>query len=61
MVVDSFPLIVKRLEEMILITDITKTVYRADSYTGGLEIFESCKPDLVLLGISSPEENPSNF
>ena len=53
---DSSALIVKRLEEMLLITDITKTVFSADSYTTGLNIFESCKPDLVVLGISSPEE-----
>ena len=56
LIVDSSALIVKRLEEMLLLTETTKTVYSADSYAAGLDVFGLIKPDVVLLGISSPDE-----
>jgi len=54
-------LIVKRLEKMRLITETTKNVYCSDSYSTGLEIFEICNPDVVLMGIGIPEEKSMNF
>ena len=61
LIVDISALIVKGLEEMLLVTDRTKTSYSADSYFAGSGIFESRKPDLFLLGFSSPEEKSINF
>ena len=61
LIVDSSALVVKGLEEMLLITDRTKTSYCADSYFAGSGIFESRKPGLVLLGFGSPEEKSITF
>ena len=56
LIVDSSILIVKRLEEMILLLETTRNVYSSDSYSVGLEIFEIYNPDVVLLGLGIPEE-----
>ena len=56
LIVDRSALIVKRLEEMLLLTEITKNVYSSDCYSIGLEIFEICNPEVVLMGIGIPEE-----
>ena len=61
LIVGSSALIVKRLEEMLLVTDRTKTGYSADFYFAGSGIFESRKPGLFLLGFSSPEEKSITF
>ena len=61
LIVESFALIMKRLEEMLLITDATQTIYSADFYPAGLEILESAKPDLGLFGINSGEEKSITF
>jgi chemotaxis response regulator CheB len=61
LIVDSSLLIVKRLEEMLLVADRTKNGHSADSYFAGSGIFESRKPDLLLLGFSSPEEKSITF
>jgi hypothetical protein len=61
LILERFTLIVRRLEEILLITGTAKTVYSADSYTSGSEIFESRIPVLLLLGTSSPEEKSITF
>ena len=56
LIVDSSLQIVQRLEEMLLTTKATSAVFISDNYENGLQLFNENKPDIVLIGISLPED-----
>jgi len=58
LIVDGSALIVKRLQEMLLVTENSTEVFCSDSYSAGFQIFETCNPDVVLLGVGLPKEKP---
>lgn len=55
LIIDSSIHVMQRLEEMILAVNVASFICISDSYETGLQIFIQNKPDVVLLGISLPE------
>ena len=55
LIIGSFVQIVHRLEEMLLDIDAVKAIYTAVSHKNAASLVDEKKPDVILLGISLPE------
>jgi DNA-binding NarL/FixJ family response regulator len=61
LIIDSFALIIQRLEELLKESSHVTNIHSAFSYTDGMRMFTEAKPGVVILSLGLPSEESVEF